>query len=58
MELFIFLFKRLSAIYGGTYMLNKPFESIVYDGGKVTGVAAKNEKGEVEVAKCKQVTKI
>ncbi|CAD5124948.1 DgyrCDS13191 [Dimorphilus gyrociliatus] len=48
-------FARLSAIYGGTYMLNKPFESIVYDGGKVVGVAAKNEKGEVEVAKCKQV---
>jgi Rab GDP dissociation inhibitor len=42
-------FARLSAIYGGTYMLNKPVEEIVYgpDGG-VIGV-----KSEGEVAKCK-----
>jgi len=43
-------FARLSAIYGGTYMLNKPVEKIVYDNGKVTGV-----KSEGEVAKCKFV---
>jgi len=42
-------FARLSAIYGGTYMLNKPVEQIVYDdSGKVVGV-----KSEGEVAKCK-----
>jgi len=44
-------FARLSAIYGGTYMLNKPIEEIVYDSnGVVVGV-----KSEGEVAKCKVV---
>jgi len=44
-------FARLSAIYGGTYMLNKPVEEIVYDAdGVVVGV-----KSEGEVAKCKYV---
>jgi len=44
-------FARLSAIYGGTYMLNKPIEQIVYDAdGKVTGV-----KSEGEIVKCKFV---
>lgn len=43
-------FARLSAIYGGTYMLNKPFEEVVMEGGKVVGV-----KSEGQVAKCKFV---
>lgn len=44
-------FARLSAIYGGTYMLDKPIDEIVMDGsGKVVGVKSGNE-----VAKCKQV---
>ncbi|KAL4226860.1 Rab GDP dissociation inhibitor beta [Mactra antiquata] len=44
-------FARLSAIYGGTYMLDKEGCNIVYDDdGKVIGV----ESGG-EVAKCKQV---
>uniref|UniRef100_H2MNQ6 Rab GDP dissociation inhibitor n=2 Tax=Oryzias latipes TaxID=8090 RepID=H2MNQ6_ORYLA len=43
-------FARLSAIYGGTYMLNKPVEEIVMEGGKVVGV-----KSEGEVARCKQL---
>jgi len=43
-------FARLSAIYGGTYMLNKPIEEIVMEGGKVVGV-----KSEGMVAKCKFV---
>jgi len=44
-------FARLSAIYGGTYMLNKPVEQIIYDeNGVVTGV-----KSEGEIAKCKFV---
>lgn len=44
-------FARLSAIYGGTYMLDKPVDEIVFgDDGKVIGVRS----GE-EVAKCKQV---
>uniref|UniRef100_A0A3P8VMF6 Rab GDP dissociation inhibitor n=1 Tax=Cynoglossus semilaevis TaxID=244447 RepID=A0A3P8VMF6_CYNSE len=43
-------FARLSAIYGGTYMLNKPVDEIVVEGGKVVGV-----KSEGEVARCKQL---
>jgi len=44
-------FARLSAIYGGTYMLNKPVEEIVYnDQGVAVGV-----KSEGEVAKAKFV---
>lgn len=44
-------FARLSAIYGGTYMLDKPIDEIVFvEGGKVIGV-----KSGDEVAKCKQV---
>ncbi|KAH0617187.1 hypothetical protein JD844_028999 [Phrynosoma platyrhinos] len=41
---------ELSAIYGGTYMLNKPIEEIVIENGKVVGV-----KSEGEVARCKQL---
>jgi len=44
-------FARLSAIYGGTYMLNKPVEQVIYnENGVVTGV-----KSEGEIAKCKFV---
>jgi len=44
-------FARLSAIYGGTYMLDKPVDEIVVDElGKVVGV-----KSGSEIAKCKQV---
>lgn len=44
-------FARLSAIYGGTYMLDKSVDEIVVDElGKVVGV----KSGE-EVARCKQV---
>uniref|UniRef100_A0AAZ3PY06 Rab GDP dissociation inhibitor n=1 Tax=Oncorhynchus tshawytscha TaxID=74940 RepID=A0AAZ3PY06_ONCTS len=43
-------FARLSAIYGGTYMLNKPIEEIVMEDGKVVGV-----KSEGEIARCKQL---
>ncbi|KAJ3320573.1 Rab GDP dissociation inhibitor alpha [Boothiomyces sp. JEL0866] len=43
-------FARLSAIYGGTYMLSKPVEEIIYENGKVVGV-----KSEGEVAKTKVV---
>ena len=47
--LFIFMF-RLSAIYGGTYMLDKPIDELVMEGGKVVGVRSGGE-----TAKCKQV---
>ena len=44
-------FARLSAIYGGTYMLDKPIDEIVYDdSGKAVGVRSGSE-----TAKCKQV---
>jgi len=44
-------FSRLSAIHGGTYMLNKPVDGFEYGpDGKVCGVRSGDE-----VAKCKQV---
>lgn len=44
-------FARLSAIYGGTYMLDKPIDEIVLgEGGKIVGVRSGSE-----IAKCKQV---
>ncbi|EEB07335.1 GDP dissociation inhibitor Gdi1 [Schizosaccharomyces japonicus yFS275] len=44
-------FARLSAIYGGTYMLNQPIDEIVYDDN---GVAIGVRSGE-QVAKAKQI---
>ncbi|XP_030760966.1 rab GDP dissociation inhibitor alpha [Sitophilus oryzae] len=44
-------FARLSAIYGGTYMLDKQIDEIVLgEGGKVVGVRSGSE-----IARCKQV---
>lgn len=43
-------FARLSAIYGGTYMLNTPVDEIVFEGSTIVGI----KSGGV-VAKCKQV---
>jgi len=44
-------FSRLSAIYGGVYMLNKPVDEIVYgEDGKVIGV-----KSQGEMARCKKL---
>lgn len=43
-------FARLSAIYGGTYMLDKPIDEIVMEDGKVVGVRSGDE-----VAKCSMV---
>lgn len=34
---------RLSAIYGGTYMLNKPVDEIVMEDGHVIGVKSEGE---------------
>ncbi|RUP44923.1 rab proteingeranylgeranyltransferase component A, partial [Jimgerdemannia flammicorona] len=36
-------FARLSAIYGGTYMLDKPADELVYENGVVVGVRSGNE---------------
>lgn len=43
-------FARLSAIYGGTYMLDKPIEEIVTKDGKFVGVRSGSE-----TVKAKQV---
>lgn len=40
-------FARLSAIYGGTYMLNTSVDEIVYDGNKAVGIkATMKERGD------------
>lgn len=40
-------FARLSAIYGGTYMLNTSIDEIKYEGNKVSGISATmKERGE------------
>lgn len=40
-------FARLSAIYGGTYMLNTDVDEVLFEGGKVSGIkATMKEKGE------------
>lgn len=41
-------FARLAAIYGGTYMLHKPIDEIIFENGRAIGV-----KSEGEVAKAK-----
>lgn len=43
-------FARLSAIYGGTYMLDKPVDEIVMENGRVVGIRSGDE-----IAHCKQV---
>lgn len=43
-------FARLSAIYGGTYMLDKVIDEIVMEDGKVVGVRSGSD-----LARCKQV---
>ncbi|XP_022080961.1 rab GDP dissociation inhibitor alpha-like [Acanthaster planci] len=42
-------FARLSAIYGGTYMLDKPVEEIVMDGGKAVGVKSEGETARTKL---------
>ena len=40
-------FARLSAIYGGTYMLNTNIDEVLYDGSKVSGIkATMKERGD------------
>lgn len=54
-------FARLSAIYGGTYMLNTDVDEVLYEGGKVSGIKAtmkdRAEAGEGMrfETKCKKV---
>lgn len=46
----IFSLISLSSIYGGTYMLDKPVDEIVYENGVVTGVRSGDE-----TVRCKAV---
>lgn len=44
-------FARLSAIYGGTYMLNTSVDEVLYEGGKVSGIkATMKERGDDNAA--------
>lgn len=43
-------FARLSAIYGGTYMLDKKVDEIVFEGGKAVGVRSGDD-----IVRCKQI---
>ena len=43
---------RLSAIYGGTYMLDKPCDQIVMDEGKVIGVMSAGETARCGMVIC------
>lgn len=46
-------FARLAAIYGGTYMLDKPVDALVYDDdGKVCGVTSGGETAKTGVVVC------
>jgi Rab GDP dissociation inhibitor len=60
-------FARLSAIYGGTYMLDKPIDEIVMENGKVVGVKSGGETARTKMVicdpsympdKCKKVGKV
>ncbi|RDA91648.1 hypothetical protein CP533_0057 [Ophiocordyceps camponoti-saundersi (nom. inval.)] len=42
-------FARLSAIYGGTYMLNTSVDEIIYDGEKAVGIKATMSTGTEDV---------
>ena len=54
-------FARLSAIYGGTYMLNTTVDEVLYDGTKVSGIKAtmkeRSDEGEGMkfTTKCKKI---
>lgn len=43
-------FSRMCAIYGGTFMLNKDIDEVIFENGKVSGVRSGDE-----IAKCKTV---
>lgn len=50
-------FARLSAIYGGTYMLNTHIEEIEYENGRVSGIKATMKERAEEGEGMKVVTK-
>lgn len=42
-------FARLCAVYGGTFMLNKPVDDIVIEDGKVAGVTSQKETAKTKI---------
>lgn len=42
-------FARLSAIYGGTYMLDKPVDEVIFEDGKVTGVKSQGQTARAKI---------
>jgi len=49
-------FARLAAVYGGTYMLHKPINRIVYNSaGEAAGIVSVNEEGKEAFASCKMI---
>ena len=62
------LLLRLSAIYGGTYMLNKPFEGLsMGEDGKVNGVISEGQTAKTKLViadpsyfpdKCKKIGQV
>lgn len=42
-------FARLSAIYGGTYMLDKPVDEVVYENGVAVGVRSGDETARAKI---------
>ena len=42
-------FARLSAVYGGTYMLSKPDARVAYEGGVAVGVTAEGETARAKL---------
>ncbi|KAF9987870.1 Rab GDP dissociation inhibitor alpha [Mortierella antarctica] len=45
-------FARLSAVYGGTYMLDKKVDEIIYEDGKVVGVRSGDETAKCSLVIC------
>ena len=43
-------FARLSAVYGGTYMLSKPDATVAYEHGVAVGVTAEGETARAKLA--------
>ena len=42
-------FARLSAVYGGTYMLSKPDATVAYEGGVAVGVTSEGETARAKL---------
>ena len=44
-------FARLSAVYGGTYMLAKPDVEVVYENGVAVGVSSEGETAKAKLVR-------